>query len=590
MNRGSENLARSFCRFAWRLHERLSQERLHEEEKTLLFEVIEALFVSMDAGEVCLDLHCVKTQATIAEMESVLWRSKLASSNQANDILFVLDEAKRLYLHRFFHYEVTIAERFKYLMTKTSEQESRDFHLSRLFPAFESEGSKDFQALAVAVAQMSPLSIISGGPGTGKTWTVVKILEALLLTNPKLRIAMCAPTGKAAARMGESVRNNLQGVDESVRHRIPTMASTVHRLIKQHRPLAYDVIVLDEASMVSLALMAELIEATAESTRLILLGDKDQLASVEPGAVFAELSQTFAFSPQKKEKLQALGFDSSVIKAANADCRSEQRWDLTDHTVWLTRSYRFDDQKGIGRLARYVREGNAQEAIDKLFEDDELVRFMSLKPTSERLPDSVRDVVLRAYQPYFEAVRRYFDHRAQLSEVFAALHRFGLLCAVNEGAFGIDTFNELIVASLSADWGVHVEEHFPGEVIMVSVNDRDLQLNNGDVGVVLREADGRLMAYFETVDEMGSEGFRSIPVGRLPENKRAFALTIHKSQGSEFDNVMLVLPTMSQLLTRELLYTGVTRAKKSLTVVATSEAIRRAISTPTNRLSGLFSR
>ena len=584
-----QSLALSFCRFAWRMYERLSTQRLTEGEKERLFEVITALMSAMDAGEVCLDLKRYVEAGSFESLKSLLLRSGLASYEEANDVLFVIDANERLYLHRFYRYEVNLAQRLKVLQSHRYVLETDDYHLSSLFSTLKNEHGLDYQALAVAVAQMSALTVISGGPGTGKTWTVVKILEALLLRDPTLRIAMCAPTGKAAARMSESVRHSLSGVNETVRARIPTKAQTVHRLLKQGDPLPFDVVVLDEASMVSLALMAHLVGRFSPKTRLICLGDKDQLASVEPGAVFAELSQEFAFSESALNRLGALGFETTALREHESKT-NDQRWNLVDHTVWLTHSYRFDGQKGIGRLARCVREGLALEAVHLLDETDEHLQYMPLENNASSLNAAVEKRVVEAYRPYFEAVRGYFAGENGIDEVFGALHRFGLLCAVNEGAFGVDTLNDLIVRTQQIDWPTSGDGHFPGEVIMVAVNDHDLRLNNGDVGVVLKTPEGQLEAYFETVDESGTQTYRQIAVGRLPEHKRAFALTIHKSQGSEFERVMMILPPTSQVLTRELCYTGITRAKTHLTVVATKESVRRAILSPTVRISGLLTR
>ena len=584
-----QNLAPSFCQFAWRMHERLASERLSEDDKYRLFEVITALLSAMNSGDVCLDLKTVTTPETFDSIKSMLLRSQLAALDEANDALFVIDANNRLYLHRYFRYEVSLADRLKTLKAKHFSLKDEDFHLGSIFKSLKTTRGTDYQALAVAVAQMSALTVISGGPGTGKTWTVVKILEALLLREPYLRISMCAPTGKAAARMSESVRNSLASVDETVRARIPTKAQTVHRLLTQTELQICDVVVLDEASMVSLELMARLVSRMSPNARLICLGDKDQLASVEPGAVFAELSQSFAFSETIRMRLSDLGFETKSLPTSMAK-KSTHRWDLVDHTVWLTHSYRFDDQKGIGCLARCVREGEALEAIHQLESGDDHLEFLVLDPQAKSLEASIEKKIVEAYRPYFQAVGAYFAGANRLEDVFAALHRFGLLCAVNEGAFGVDALNDLIVRSQALDWPVSGDGHFPGEVIMVAVNDHDLRLNNGDVGVVLKTPDGQLEVFFETVDESGAQTYRRIAVGRLPEHRRAFAMTIHKSQGSEYDRVMMVLPPISQLLTRELCYTGITRAKHHLAVIATKESIRRAVMKPTVRVSGLMTR
>ena len=585
------DLVPSFCRFAWHLHERLADENcLDTEQKARLFDVIGALLRAMDAGEVCLDLRLVSTPETMENLKAMLLGSHLVSRTEDNDVLFVLDDSDRLYLHRFYRYEVQLANCLKNIKSHRFGLKDEEFHLTSLFSSLTLPAGNDLQALAVAVAQMSGLTVISGGPGTGKTWTVVKILEALLLREPNLRIAMCAPTGKAAARMSESVRQSLSGVSEQVRAHIPTKAQTVHRLLQQLGQQTFDVVVLDEASMVSLSLMARLVSALSEKTRLICLGDKDQLASVEPGAVFAELSQQFAFTETCRERLASLGFDSKRLNKATDTVALGQQWDLIDHTVWLTKSYRFDDQKGIGLLSRCVREGKASEAIGKLLESDEQLSYFELQGSEGELDASIQKAVIEAYRPYFEKVQGFFNGQNDLDAVFEALHRFGLLCATNEGAFGVDALNDLVVRSQAIDWPIGLDGHFPGEVIMVAVNDYDLRLNNGDIGVVVKSPEGKLVVYFETVDEAGQQTYRQIAVGRLPEHKRAFALTIHKSQGSEFDKVLMILPPKSRLLTRELCYTGITRAKKHLTVVASKEALRRSIQSPTERISGLLSR
>jgi exodeoxyribonuclease V alpha subunit len=490
----------------------------------------------------------------------------------------ILDGSGRLYLNRFRRDEEEVADFLSEGAVAAVDPVDRkmlDAGLARLF-APEGGTAPDQQREAAAKTVLKRVSVVSGGPGTGKTTTVVKMLALLLeqAGEKPLDIALAAPTGKAADRLKKSIVKSVEdstslNVDPRVRDRIPREASTIHRLLGAGfggrfsrgpgNPLPYDVVVVDEASMIDLPMMARLVAAMPRDSRLILLGDKDQLASVEAGTVFADICE-------------AAGTFSECISV-------------------LTRNYRFGDESPIALLSSAIREGRGEEALERLRSGGgDVVAWEDLPPTPEEMERYLRPRVLAGFSPFLR--------EGTPEKTFEAFGRFRILSAHREGTYGVSGLNELAEKILSGEGLIRRggSVHYPGRPILILRNDRALRLSNGDTGIVLRDpSDGRTKAFFPPAEEKqakkGGEPkseFRTIPLPRLPKHETAWATTVHKSQGAEFDEVLLVLgPSESGLVTRELLYTAITRAKTRVTVVSDPEAFRDAVARPVDRHSGL---
>jgi exodeoxyribonuclease V alpha subunit len=550
-----------------------------------------------------------KTPLDPGAFRTLLMESKVVGSPQAPDSLPLILDGERLYLHRYFDYECRLAsslaarsmDRSGAIATSTLPPNVVAL-LDQLFAANALEpGAADWQKIAAITALLGRLTIISGGPGTGKTTTVVNLLACLLEADPDCRIALTAPTGKAAARLTEVILQRAGHLPEALRAKLPTESSTIHRLLgsmpngefRHHatNELPIDVLVVDEASMLDLALAVHLIEAVPENGRIILLGDKDQLAAVESGAVFSELSAHPAFSPQRIETLSRLGgVAPQTLQAPQLDPppMPAPQTSLEDSVIWLRRNYRFAAGSAIGLLAAETKDGNAARVLARLKNPSDGSLVWINDGGSVPSAESVH-AILDRYASYIEAVR---NNDADPHAITAAFARFRVLCAVRDGPWGVNAINEKVSIHFrrtlqhSADPGLR-SEWYPGRPVMVLRNDHVLKLFNGDIGIVLPDAHGDLQVYFP--DEMG--GFRTIAPVRLPDHETAFAMTVHKSQGSEFDEMLLMLPAdKNRVLTRELLYTAVTRARERLSIVANATVVASTIETATKRVSGLLAR
>lgn len=493
-----------------------------------------------------------------------------------------------LYLRRYWADEAGVAKAIDARLQSTHRtlpglRESLD----TLFPDTPAEGP-DWQRIACAIASRSRLTLITGGPGTGKTTTVVRLLGLLqakqLETDPErpLRIRLAAPTGKAAARLGESIGGAVESLPlpDTVRDAIPRDVSTLHRLLgprpesrlfrhDRHNPLHADVVVVDEASMIDLELTARLLDALRPDTTLILIGDKDQLASVEAGAVLGELCRDADLGGYSQDTVdwvfEQTGQD---ISAWQTDGTA-----LQQHTVMLRVSHRFSADSGIGALAEAIRLGNTERAQSLLEGPDDSIRQLTL-----RAPDDTRieDAALNGYRGYLETIRQQRpkpgDRQALDQWAKAILQRFAdfqVLAVVRDGPLGVHGLNQRIARRLHAE-GLIDKDHgwFEGRPVMVTRNDYELGLMNGDIGICLQTAlstddTPRLRVAFELPDR----SIRLVLPSRLEAIDSVFAMTVHKSQGSEFGEVLLVLPeTETPLVSRELVYTAVTRARESVSV------------------------
>ncbi|MFP6863087.1 exodeoxyribonuclease V subunit alpha [Pseudomonas sp.] len=549
------------------------------------------LCMALDKGDVCLPLARLAGQRPWPEHAFNLpkladWQSQLLASplvGADGDFTPLIVEHGRLYLARYQAYERHLAAQLLQRAADLPEVDEAQLSesLGRLF-AFNQQ-QPDWQRLAAAQAVRRKLAVISGGPGTGKTTTVVRLLAALL-EQPcceHLAIGLAAPTGKAAARMAEAIRNAKAQlpVSEAIKAALPDEARTLHRLlgsrgdspqVRHHaaNPLALDVLVVDEASMVDLALMAKLLDALPPMARLILLGDKDQLCAVEAGAVFAELCEGRGFDAQAAADLERITGQPVPL--------SEPASQLGDAVVLLTHSHRFAGDSGIGELARRINGGDVSGTLNLLKEGRS-----DLAWNAEPAPADLLDRLDQGYSPYMAAAKS-----ADAAAAFAAFNSFRTLTAQREGACGVAGINEALEARIKRRSQVASRERwYVGRPVMVRQNDYALGLFNGDIGICLHTEYG-LRVFFE-----GEDGFRPFAPARLPSHDSAFAMTVHKSQGSEFAEVLLVLPEQpSPLLSRSLFYTGITRAKQKVEIWGLPPRLAEAVATRAERAAGLAER
>lgn len=524
------------------------------------------------------------------------WRGELLASGMVGDVgedrPLILDSSGRLYLQRYWNYQYRLAENLRRRARSTSvglDAECLRRGLRRLYP--DMVVAPDWQQVAAAVAVMKPLCVISGGPGTGKTTTLVRILALLIEQSlPDVpRIALVAPTGKAAARMQGAVAAALPSldVDPRVRDAIPVTAGTIHRLLgvraadatfRHHADnrLVVDAVVVDEASMVDLALMTKLVEALPYEARLILLGDRDQLASVEAGAVLADLCVgAEGFTSGFRMRLESLlGYPIPPDPVSGSG--------LVDNVVLLRRSYRFDASSGIGWLAGVVNRGAASE-LSTLFTEGRQaeVEWRAIHGWRE-IRQAFDEMFDRWWGEYWRAV----GTRESAMRVLSELQAFRILAATRRGPAGVAHINTLIENLLRERRLVRsADSWYPGRPVMVVENDYGLGLFNGDVGVAMPDRGGVLRVRFESLD--GGRP-RVVSPSRLPRCETVYAMTVHKSQGSEFDRALLLLPEeQNSGMTRELIYTAATRARAGLEIWGSPRILEQAVKRRVIRGSGL---
>lgn len=533
-----------------------------------------------------------------------------------------------LYLRRYWLHEQSVARGVSQRCAAITEPDrARVRHwLDRLFPV--ALAGPDWQKLACAVALRGRLSVITGGPGTGKTYTAARLLALLLATTPQearagLRVALAAPTGKAAARLKQSIDTALQALQTQLGDTLALApliqrigaARTLHALLgarpdtrrfthNARQPLELDVLIVDEASMIHLEMMAALLEALPPTARLVLLGDKDQLASVEAGAVLGDLCRDAADGRYSAETARyaedAAGLRLPDDMLAPGDFAPA----LAQQTVMLRQSRRFGGP--IGQLAHAVNLGDAvrARAVLQAREDSVLTAWEGV-PAARVCDLAVqgRPGAPGGYRPYLDALasfqpltssasdaERQAHHAAWVKQVLGAFEGFRLLCAVREGEWGVSGLNRAVAQALErTGWLSPRGEWYAGRPVMVTRNDPALGVSNGDIGVALPSCVPAGEASALRVWFLEGEHLRSVGVSRLAHVETAFAMTVHKSQGSEFDHTVLVLPEQGgAVLGRELVYTGITRAKRFFTLVsARAGTLEQAIDRPTRRASGL---
>lgn len=538
---------------------------------------------------------------TVVCPSSSAWEKALARceivGKPGEDKPLILDAAGRLYLHRYWSYEQAIAKDLlarAEIATQVPDTTRLQKGLKRLFP--DSTGATNWQKVAAFAAVQRPFCIVTGGPGTGKTWTVARVL-ALLLEQPgfeNLRVKLTAPTGKAAARLQESLAQSLDSLacpaEVKARLQAKDLSTTIHRLLgpipnstsfrhDEDNPLPVDVLVIDETSMVSLSLMARLLAALRkEGTRLVLVGDKDQLPPVDPGGVLGDVCRAAsinrfsrAFCKRYEECTGEALPEGELIQAG-----------LSDAVVQLQVNHRVGEAAVLNSVSARVNAGAHLEVNQMLKTAGASGSPIAweLLPSQKVLKNAIRSTVLSHYAPVLQA--------SSPEKALEALGLFRILCAVREGPYGMLSINrvveeilaeELPEASARIRFGI-----YPGKPVMVAANNYTLRLYNGDTGVFWRTPVGASLVHFP--DENGA--LRAIARERLPEHETVYAMTVHKSQGSEFDHVLLILPDKeSPILTRELVYTALTRARKSVRLLCEPRLLSCAIQNTAQRKSGL---
>ncbi|CAM5432121.1 exodeoxyribonuclease V subunit alpha [Rhodanobacter lindaniclasticus] len=573
-------------------------------------------------GHLCLDL--AQLDALAAEQDwPPAWRAladALHAGLPASPLLAdgsggpanapLVRDGTRLYLRRYWNHERAVAQG---ILDRVTREQPASSHLAaelaRLFPA---ASSPDWPRIACALAARGGFGVITGGPGTGKTTTVVRLLGLLQTLQLRedgqpLRIRLAAPTGKAAARLNESISRQLAqlDVDEAVRASIPAEVTTLHRLLgarpdtrrfrhDANHPLPLDVLVVDEASMVDLEMMAALLAALPASARLILLGDKDQLASVEAGAVLGDLCARAEGGHYDTATAQwiAAATGDDLTNHVTADARP-----LDQRIAMLRVSHRFGAHSGIGQLARAVNAGDAAGALALLGAPADGLAWLPAANAA-----TLESLAVDGYRPcldWLRAQRPTSDDETALaawaSGALDAFNRFQLLCALRRGPHGVDGLNQRIAGALHVRDLIEAEHGwYEGRPVLVSRNDYTLGLMNGDIGLCLRlpaEGGGTRLAVAFRAAAPGGTRLRFVSPSRLPDAQTAFALTVHKSQGSEFEHTALLLPPEpNPVLTRELIYTGVTRARRRFSLIGSNAVIAEAVARRTRRHSGLAER
>lgn len=537
-----------FARFLLRL-----EPSIHNE---VLFTAIIAVQEQLN-GNICTDLSSIyksnlASKFSLTDVNLDILKQELLASNLVgsyHEYKPLILEENRLYLQKYWSLESKL---INWLVKKTKQNDTalKTETFAKIDELFPPSDELNYQKVAVLLSVLKSFLIISGGPGTGKTYTVKKIVEALAMQNPNLKIAMAAPTGKAAERLNSSLVD-LEGAPE---------ATTLHRLLgarmdgnfryNEQEKLLYDVVIVDEASMLDIGMWVSLTDALKNSAKLILLGDKDQLSSVEAGSVLGDICEgagnTFSdevLSILNKKENQSTLFSTNSV--------------LSDHVVLLNKSYRTGEETGIPQFARAINEQD-MEKFDSTVEAFNSIKI--LEPSEKNI------------QPIIQNYCSEIINGDQITQI---------LCSNKKGDFGTININDRVEISLKRKLGIPLhQEWYEGRRILITQNNYSLKLSNGQIGTCLKTKDHTFIIQFDSETQVSPS--------ELSHYSPAFAITVHKSQGSEFDNIVLFLPEQhNSVLFKELLYTAVTRARQNTLVIGSRDIITQTVQSSARRSSGI---
>lgn len=562
-------------------------------------------------GSVCLDLKVWENRRIAAgdDRRDVFaapklkdWMAKLSDCQVVGPPgefrPLIMDDQCRLYLYRYWEYERRLADGIQRLAFRPPDATMHRPDARRVERLFSEScvQEADWQKIAALTACFRPFLVISGSPGTGKTTTVARVLALLMEQMPPSgrRVALAAPTGKAAARLQDAIRSAKQNLDCDclIKACIPEHASTVHRLLgslpesstfrhHQGNPLPADVVVVDEASMLDLPLLSKLVQAMPAHAGLILLGDKNQLASVEAGAVLGDICGDVPANLFSRRFLEEILPYTGVRIRGHVNIT--EKTGIHDCIVELRTNYRFTGESVIGRVGAAVARGEGAGLLRELASCSDGSFIRSSLPEPRELEKMLRPVVLEGFGRYLGLIHA----GASWGDVFEAFERFRILCALRQGPFGVEAVNRHVEKILETEQLIRPGRPcYCGQPLMITRNSPELRLYNGDVGLILADPDqtGGLSAVFAD----GSSQPRRFPPRRLPEYETVYAMTVHKSQGSEFDAVLLVLSDRDvPILTRELVYTGITRARRQVRLWSADDVLMASLSRCIQRTSGL---
>lgn len=556
--------------------------------KSLVEKCLMQLYKSIESGHVCWDISdsAQLEEAGVSMADLAVLPELPLFGNSAAITPFIIDNNK-IYLQRFFNYETQLLQNIWRLIENEPKQNPTDLvtALHHLFPA------KNLQMAASLTALLHQFAIITGGPGTGKTTSVAKLLTLLYGQNPELRVMLAAPTGKAAVRLAESLRNIEFGfkresiqVAQDILEKIKSLKpTTIHTLLgykhnsiyfkhNRENPLPADVLIVDECSMIDIALFAKLTNAVGPNTKLVLLGDKNQLASVEAGSVFGDLCNSVGTTNYLSAHQDALMKHFGISATFPQPTENESL--LSDHIIELKESHRFSDDEGIGRFSKALINGDEKTAAT----------FYDNKDVKVQLHEEWGTNLVKQFAAYYSSYLK-------ASDIFTALMSINdakILCAFREGKSGVNAMNVEVEAELEALGMIKPKGLFyEHKMIMVNKNQPELGIFNGDIGII-RFIEGELRVCFLDANQQ----LLTIAPSNIQGYETAYAITIHKSQGSEFKKVLVIMPSAESttMITRELLYTAVTRAREEATIVVGKDALTHIIQQKVRRISGILER
>ena len=562
-----------------------------------------AVSTALEEGNICLDINKYKEITGIKPDIEKIKNSPYVGYDEKTIKPFIFKNNK-IYLHRYFNYETIILNQIKKLIQtgETNIKQKKQIlenNKDLIFSLFtkKNTGQTDWRAVAVINAFLNNFSIITGGPGTGKTSTIVKLLVLSLKLDTSMKIALAAPTGKAAVRMTESLSKALDHIKisgDDIKTKITSLQSrTIHRLLgvdyrnphtfihNSDNPLSYDMIIIDEASMIGTSLMAKLLSAIEPRTKVVMMGDKNQLSPVEAGSIFGDLCKVNTgdkiFTLSQSKFFSSLFDNNDFYGLTATNCNL-----LTGKIVELKKSYRFDEHKGIGKFSKFVLSAKGDDIVNGL------ATFKNCRQ-KEQCVKIINDYDLNAIKDILNLFEQYANED-NIPAALEKLNKVKILCAVKEGKYGISYYNSLIEKHLNFNpRRRYTKGFYDRQAIIITYNDYNLGLFNGDTGIIRKDKNTGNY-YFYYFDE--KKELKKILAASINNYDTAFALTIHKSQGSEYENVLLVLPENPgmKLLTKELVYTAVTRASHSVTILSGDDTLASAVSRHTERISGIKER